>query len=264
MRTVGYYFKNNAYETLLTEFCKSEDLLASKNAEKTENLLFYITDDEAKLSTVAEDIPCCLISSEFRQAGSIYVLNANLSMYALRIVLDKIYHGDILWNSVDGLITERISKKYVMSNKPEDIERFVCLITQDLINHTTFAEIEKTRIGISEMLSNAIEHGNLNITTQEKNNATEDGSYQALLNERLIKPNFTNRRVFIDFLLEGARLEINITDEGEGFVENELLSPQEQELMRLHGRGILITRAYFDNVIYSKAGNSVRLIKYLQ
>ncbi len=57
---------------------------------------------------------------------------------------------------------------------------------------------------------------------------------------------------------------MDIIDEGAGFNVEELPDPTDPEsLFKLHGRGILITRMYFDEVIYNGKGNHVTIKKEL-
>lgn len=66
---------------------------------------------------------------------------------------------------------------------------------------------------------------------------------------------------------EGARLEVRVTDEGEGFVLEEIPDPLAHEnLLKQSGRGILLIRAFVDEFETRKIephGTEVRLVKHL-
>ena len=120
------------------------------------------------------------------------------------------------------------------------------------------------RVGISEMLTNSIEHGNLEITADEKFKATEEGTYYDLLNERLSNKELAERTTHINIDLRDNTLTVTITDQGKGFDTTKLPDPTDTEhLLKLHGRGIFITRMYFSEIKYNKKGNEVTLIKRL-
>ena len=56
--------------------------------------------------------------------------------------------------------------------------------------------------------------------------------------------------------------KIEIEDEGPGFDRSSVPDPtSEENLERLHGRGILLMEAYMDKVEYSQGGRRVRMVK---
>jgi anti-sigma regulatory factor (Ser/Thr protein kinase) len=263
MRLVGYDFAESNYEKVLMDFCTLEGFQPVKEPSDYEGMLFFITDKEDALTCDKKTTaPRCIVSAEQRSSNGCYVLNSRLSVQALRMLVDMIYHGSIIWNNVGGLRSERTVKEYVMDNNIVDIERFVCLVTHSLLLCHPFSFVEKIRIGFSEMLTNAVEHGNLGITNREKFQATEAGNYQELLEERLADPIYSKRKTHIRFTCVPGKLEIRIKDEGDGFDIKSLPSPADtDQLMKLHGRGILITSAYFDELRYNAKGNMVTLTK---
>jgi serine/threonine-protein kinase RsbW len=74
------------------------------------------------------------------------------------------------------------------------------------------------------------------------------------------------KKVHLTVTTSSKRLEIVITDEGEGFNTGELPDPlAEENLLRQSGRGLLLIRAFTDEVEISTApplGTQVRLVKY--
>jgi anti-sigma regulatory factor (Ser/Thr protein kinase) len=178
--------------------------------------------------------------------------------------MDLIHHGSMLQNSSASLKFISNVKECYVDNNIVDIERFVFFMTQELLYFVSFADTAKVRIGFSEMIINAIEHGNLAINNQEKFEHTEAGTYQELLDERGVDPRYKDRKVYIKMSLDEEKIQITIRDEGDGFDITKLPSPKdEDQLMKLHGRGILITKVYFDKVVYNSKGNEVNLIKNL-
>ena len=127
-------------------------------------------------------------------------------------------------------------------------------------------EISRCRFGLIELLTNAIEHGNLGITFDEKTGALESpNGFDRLINDRLTDPALGQRKVTVKFHLEQAFLEWAIADEGGGFDWQSL--PQEIEgssLFAFHGRGIILSRFQFDELEYLGNGNTVRIRKLLR
>ena len=71
-----------------------------------------------------------------------------------------------------------------------------------------------------------------------------------------------DKKIHISYLVENARLVINVEDEGEGFDLDSVPDPTAEENLEAdHGRGILLMRVYMDEVVYSERGNRVTLIK---
>ncbi len=121
------------------------------------------------------------------------------------------------------------------------------------------------RLGLHEMIMNAVEHGNLGVTFEEKTAALNVGftELQTLYAERLSNPIFAARRVTIDFFLEPEYLEWLISDEGSGFDWTRLQDPLAESNIHIsHGRGVYLSRFQFDEMEYLNSGNRVRLRKY--
>ncbi len=269
MRKIAYWLFEERYRETLLSFCSSEGLGAEDLSDVDSpcgSYVFFITDREEYLARVNPDAtPRCLISSSARFSHKCFVINEKLCVQSMRIILDQIHHGGSLWNTISELKFDSSVKECRIGNSSSgEVERIVCFMTRDFIYYCTFSEIEKIRIGFSEMLTNAIEHGNLNITGKEKFEATEAGTYQNLMQKREADPRYKDREVYFRVDFSKERILITIKDEGNGFDVSKIPSPRDADhLMKLHGRGILITRAYFDEVTYSSKGNEVTLLKKL-
>jgi CheY-like chemotaxis protein len=121
-------------------------------------------------------------------------------------------------------------------------------------------------LGLVEMLTNAIEHGNLEITYQEKSQALEGPASQwdELVKQRCLAPACADRLVDLAFHLTKDRCEWLITDQGPGFDWQNIPDPHDPaNLLAPHGRGILLTTLQFSEVTFIGAGNQVRLVKHL-
>lgn len=114
-------------------------------------------------------------------------------------------------------------------------------------------------IALYEMLANAIEHGNLAITDQEKKLALSENCYNRLLAERRNVPAYKNRLVKIRLDYNPKQLSVTIIDEGEGFRVENYITPTEENLLAQSGRGILLSRMYCDELLYNNKGNQVVL-----
>lgn len=120
-------------------------------------------------------------------------------------------------------------------------------------------------LGLIEMITNAIEHGNLGITSDEKIALKGEGEevYYRELSRRASEEPYKSRQVKVVFTLGHDRASFRIEDEGDGFDTARLPDPTDPEMLfALSGRGILLTRTFLDDVSYNDKGNAVTLIKY--
>ena len=124
--------------------------------------------------------------------------------------------------------------------------------------------VNTIRICFREILINAIEHGNLGITFDEKTRAIENGDYMDFLISRQKDARFARRGVLVDYLINGKVLMFRVTDEGDGFDHSSFITRAENDeymAMLEHGRGIIMTRNVFDSVVFNEKGNQVILTK---
>ncbi len=130
---------------------------------------------------------------------------------------------------------------------------------------STLPSIQRLHLqgALQELLFNAIEHGNLEIFYQEKQEALADGCYDQLLAQRLGQARLRDRRVTIQVLHDkrATQLVYRITDEGKGFKWRTLLTRSQAvlELEGANGRGIFLTRSFFPSLAYNERGNEVTI-----
>jgi anti-sigma regulatory factor (Ser/Thr protein kinase) len=125
--------------------------------------------------------------------------------------------------------------------------------------------VSRIRIGLREIIINAIEHGNLNITFEEKSEATMQGNYLEFIFSRQQDPLYRDKRVTIEFLLNAERVAYKIADEGNGFDYKAVIQDagsRANEEMLAHGRGLTMAYNIFDEVTFNRRGNEVLLVKH--
>ena len=137
-------------------------------------------------------------------------------------------------------------------------------LTERLNRYFPSTVVNTIRICFREILINAIEHGNLGISFDEKTRAIEQGDYMQFLLARQKEPRFADRRVLVDYLINGRMLLFRVTDEGNGFDHGSFLERAKNDpflSMLEHGRGIIMTKNVFDSVVFNDEGNQVILTK---
>jgi len=119
-------------------------------------------------------------------------------------------------------------------------------------------------LGLVELITNAIEHGNLGISYIEKQHALDEGNLSDLFNERIHNEKYKNRKINVDFFTDEEKYQWTITDDGEGFNWKNIPDPTDQEhILELNGRGIFISKFLFDKIEYSGKGNIVTATKFI-
>jgi anti-sigma regulatory factor (Ser/Thr protein kinase) len=118
----------------------------------------------------------------------------------------------------------------------------------------------KLELALHEALTNSVIHGNLEVSSQLKERG--DDSFALALAERGGDPAYNSRTVSIGVEYDGGRCRWTLTDEGPGFDVEEVLrrlEPTDENLSAPSGRGILMMRAFLDDVRYEDGGRRVVL-----
>jgi serine/threonine-protein kinase RsbW len=72
-----------------------------------------------------------------------------------------------------------------------------------------------------------------------------------------------SKAIKVDFSIEPDKVEICMTDEGEGFDPEVIPDPRYGDnLYKPAGRGMLLIRSFMDVLEYNHKGNSLRMIRY--
>jgi len=111
--------------------------------------------------------------------------------------------------------------------------------------------------GISELILNAIEHGNLEINYTEKTTLCSSDNLNDEITKRLNDETYKDRKITIDFIRSEKKLSLTISDEGKGFDWRPYIELTPDRVYDSHGRGIALAALSFDSIEYNKKGNSV-------
>ncbi len=122
------------------------------------------------------------------------------------------------------------------------------------------------RIAVREMIFNAIEHGNLGISFEEKSHAILNDSYNEYIKRRQKDPQYRDKTVYVEYEIDPEKVTYVITDEGSGFDFYSYLDNvgKAKDQLLPHGRGVTFSKNVFDEVIFNDKGNMVTLVKYFR
>jgi anti-sigma regulatory factor (Ser/Thr protein kinase) len=118
-------------------------------------------------------------------------------------------------------------------------------------------------LGLSEVVNNAIEHGNLGISFEEKDRALKTSVFFDLANERAKKHPYNSRIVTIKakVIPQDNLTEYSVQDEGDGFDWRKLPDTiNKEKVLSRSGRGIMIAKQVFKEVVFNEKGNRVTLV----
>jgi CheY-like chemotaxis protein len=122
------------------------------------------------------------------------------------------------------------------------------------------ADVIRVCIALEEALRNAVFHGNLELTSEQREG--DPVEYQKLVDERVGRAPYAGRKLYVtvDVTSDGGRFSVR--DEGPGFDPSKLPDPTDPEnLEKVSGRGLLLMRTFMDVVSFNDTGNEVTMIK---
>lgn len=112
--------------------------------------------------------------------------------------------------------------------------------------------------GLSDLMVNAVEHGNLGVSYQEKALLKWEGDWEAEIGRRLVLPRFRDRFATVRCERRADRIAFTIADQGEGFDWTKYLNFDPERAFDPNGRGIAMARMMsFSNLDYQGRGNVV-------
>ncbi|MBN2160947.1 MAG: ATP-binding protein [Spirochaetes bacterium] len=169
---------------------------------------------------------------------------------------------------IDDALTQFLETEhytYNLNNYLTNAELMSRRLVRNLYRFANHQAVTDIRIALREVLINSIEHGNLNLSFDEKTRLQMNGNYFDLIKKRQADPVFRDKKVRVDYLLSEERVVYTITDEGEGFDYSAMLAADSGDPARLeleHGRGLIFARSAFDEVRFNDKGNQIILVKY--
>ena len=113
-------------------------------------------------------------------------------------------------------------------------------------------------IGFTELMVNAVEHGNLGITYEEKSELSDGNCWNDEVERRLELPENADKFVTLYLQRNPEEIIVTIHDEGPGFDWKDYLEITAERAMDSHGRGIAMAKAFsFEYMEYLGKGNEV-------
>ena len=120
----------------------------------------------------------------------------------------------------------------------------------------------QTRIAVAleEALLNAMYHGNLELSSELRENGDEP--FYEVAEQRKALPKYHERRVRFHARLTREAAHFVVTDQGPGFDPQAVPDPTDPDnLDKGCGRGLLLIRTFMDHVEHNERGNQITMVK---
>lgn len=156
----------------------------------------------------------------------------------------------------------RAESSFAIRNDPSLVPPLVKYLQSTATRVLDCDETERLRIGIAleEALLNALYHGNLEVSSELREG--DSSRYYQLARERSSLSPYQDRRIYVDAHVTREEARFTIRDEGQGFDPELLPDPTDPaNLEKPSGRGLLLMRAFMDEVRLNDVGNEVTMVK---
>ncbi len=215
-------------------------------------------------------IPVILMTSQGSEEIAVQALQQGAASYVPKKLLLR-----YLWDTIAKVLKAaahdrgqarliacmlRTESIFHLESDPALFGPLVRYLQEETIRLGVCSEADRVRVGIAleEALANALYHGNLEIASALRNTA----QYRDLIRQRRSQSPYQERRIEVEARITRSEAAFAIRDEGAGFDLAALPDPTDPANIEMtSGRGILLMRAFMDDVLYNDAGNAVVLVK---
>lgn len=217
-------------------------------------------------------IPVVLMTSQGNEEIAVRALKQGASSYVPKRNLAEILGetvADVLdlassWREEERLRStmERCKASFSIESRHELVRPLVKHLLGVVSLMEPCDEAERMQVGVAlcEALTNAIEHGNLEISAALRER--DIAAHAALTRERQGQAPYGDRRVRVEVRLDRGEARYMVGDEGPGFDPSALpdpLDPANRD--KATGRGIALIRSFMDEVTFNERGNEITMVK---
>jgi len=185
--------------------------------------------------------------------------------------LTKPYHRDALLAVVRSAI-DGVERRRELARQIEEYRGMIGLVVEARFAFRTLREAhsvaaavatmacDPTAVGLAlvELLINAVEHGNLGITFQDKSRLLAAERWAAEIEARLALAENAGKCMEVHVKREPGTVRVRIRDQGRGFDWRRYLDLDEARATNRNGRGIVLARQLaFGDLQYNDTGNEL-------
>lgn len=191
--------------------------------------------------------------------------------------LTKPFSSDLMLALLKSAIDQK-AEKISLNNEVSEIYSTVALLDYCQFRFQTLEEArtiaillsnshpnpQKIVVGLSEIMVNAVEHGNLDLGYETKKTLMLNYGWKKEIDSRLQEDEYKDRYATVSFKREDNKIIFRIQDEGEGFENEDFMEFSPSRAMDPNGRGIATAVSkIFDELHYQEGGNIVECISYI-
>jgi DNA-binding response OmpR family regulator len=180
---------------------------------------------------------------------------AELADLAARRICALLEEGRVQ-NGWQGQCTE-----YTLTTAEVVKSKFDLAVVENLLSAGLIDEAQKLRIELAfqEALANAVEHGNLELLSEWKDEFDEEGvdRYAAVKERRLVDRVYASRLVSVRVNYGGSLLKIGVKDEGRGFDFSRAPRRKGEDDLHCHGRGLALIDQIVDRLVFAENGREI-------
>ena len=218
------------------------------------------------------NIPVVLMTSFGSEQIAMQALHIGAASYVpksalildLTATLEKVYASLLAFRrrkQLDQYMT-RIELEYELANDTACVPLLVDSLRGGLTSMELLSPTDAVRVGVAieEALLNGIQHGNLEVSSELRQDGDERPFREEIDRRREMYP-WNERRLYVRLSATRNLATLVIRDEGPGFRIDDLPDPTDPaNMMRVGGRGLLLMRTFMDEVRYNATGNEVTLV----
>jgi CheY-like chemotaxis protein/anti-sigma regulatory factor (Ser/Thr protein kinase) len=204
-----------------------------------------------------------IASLALKAGASSYVLKKNLAKElgpALKKVLAAVESARQRQHVRNSLMISE--SRFMFGYEPNAPESLISFL-QDVLTRLDFCDhagLYQVSAALTESIANAIEHGNLELDARLRESKNDD--YAQIRKQRMQKSPYNKRHVYVTARLRAHKVTFVVRDEGRGFDPAHLPDPTDPEnLSKPYGRGLMLVRAFMDEVRFNEQGNEITMVK---
>ena len=153
--------------------------------------------------------------------------------------------------------------RFLLSNDPHRVQPLISHLQDHLtlMNLVDKAGLIRVGTALHECLINAMEHGNLELTSDLRE-SEHSKAYRSLVDERRQLQPYCDRHVLVTARFSRQEAAFVIRDDGRGFDPLKLPDPRDPaNLQKCSGRGLFLIRTFMDEVRFNETGNEITMLK---
>jgi AmiR/NasT family two-component response regulator len=240
------------------------------------DLLYALPDRSKNIDFVREKLELFSKTRRPMSFKAVFRSNFNNEPVEMNVRLEyiNVTEGNLIIGRAFRVVEDELLKFFISEQQSLSMGNQLFLVgdvsdrlTRNLKRYLDADTVELIRLALVEMTINAIEHGNLEISHQDKTEALKNGHYFEFITNRQGDPSYKDRRVRLEYSISPDEAWFTITDDGAGFDHRSFFERDIADInleFKPHGRGMLMSKKIFDEVHYSDNGKRVTLVKKIK